>query len=126
MGSPVKFKATNRQGQLVTKYMQVDYLPADPALKALWWTGTDVICGTVICWKISTTFEPDGEESEIILPITHDGEVPETHVLYPDGTIRYFDEVYDSLDEFVKAMKTWEAEKLKGREVLEALKNKTL
>jgi hypothetical protein len=114
MGSPIKFKATDRHGKLVTKRLQIDYLPADPALKALWWTGTDVVYGAVLGWKISTTFVPEGEEYELVEPITHDGTVAETHVLYPDGTIRYFDEVYDSLEEFIGAMKMWEQEKLKG------------
>jgi hypothetical protein len=120
MGSAVKYK-THDGGREVTRYDQIDFVPADPALRGLRWEDGQVVdIGPLVCWRISTTFEPDGEEWTTTCPITHDGAVGGTHVLYPDGTVRFFDETYKDVDEWIEYEISWEILKAKDKAFREA------
>lgn len=93
-----------------TEYYQFDYLPADPALKAVYLDDDGkVYFGPVLCWQIETSFEPHRGNEAFVSPVTPAGAEDLTPVLYPDGVVRMWTEVYESVE-------AWAEHQLKRRQ----------
>lgn len=91
------------EGEVFTEYHQVVYLPADPALKAVYLDDEgEVFFGPILFWQIHTVFVPDGRVDAFPSPVTPAGEESSTPVLYPDGVVRSWEESYESVDVWVK------------------------
>jgi hypothetical protein len=105
------------ENQEVMEYQQVDYIPHDPACKVVTLRNGKPYFIPMICWKIETSTILDRWSYVSVAPVTTDGtESNLREVLFPDGSVRHGDQIYDTLEDWLKAALEEEAANAKSKE----------
>lgn len=106
----------------VTEYHQVDCMPCEYGLQTVQWADGEVCYGKVLFWHVRTAWRPLRKADVSAIPVTHNGAEDGAYILYPDGTVHHWGDVWDTLDEWIELQKVLAEDQRRYRERQEAAK----
>jgi hypothetical protein len=93
----------------VTEYFQTETLPCQPGFQSLEWSQGEVFLFPVLFWSVCTSWRPMVDPDVMVLPVTQDGAITNPSILYPDGKVYEYEQVWPSLALWIEERKKKDA-----------------